>query len=47
MTPKRPAPPAKQPPPLGSATPQALAKALLKPLTPPDPSLRKEGRSEG
>ena len=32
---------------LRTATPEALAKALLRPLAPPDPSLRKQGRSEG
>ena len=30
-------------PELRRATPEALAKALLRPLTPPDPSLRKTG----
>ena len=34
------------PSPLRTATPEALAKALLRPLTPPDPSLRKSSRSE-
>ena len=31
-------------PSLRSATPEALAKALLRPLVRPDPSLRKRGR---
>ena len=32
--------------PLHTATPGALARALLRPLTPPDPSLRKgEGKA--
>lgn len=33
------------PPYLRTATPEALAKALLKPLAPPDPAALRKGRS--
>ena len=31
-------------PDLRTATPEALARALLRPVTPPDPSLREKGK---
>lgn len=43
----RSAPPMRHPPLQINAPPEALAKALLRPLAPPDPSLRKQRRSEG
>ena len=42
----RSAPPKRRPPLQMNATPEALARALLRPLTPPDPSLRKSPRGE-
>ena len=38
--------PVRRRPPIHIATPEALARALLRPLTPPDPALRK-GRVSG
>ena len=46
MTPMRPAAPITQTPSLHTAPPEALAKALLRPLMPPDPSLQKRVRSD-
>ncbi len=37
---------AAHPKPLHAATPEALAKALLRPLTPPSPALRKSVQQE-